>query len=293
VPKQFLFLKELRQEFAFLRKSQYTHPMFEIVTVASGAKSLRCLKRMETFHPKIGPMQEAQKLHVDQQNLSARAKLFSPFVLWDVGLGAAANAIAAIETLKKIPSEIHSFDLSLEPIKFALENKKEFPYIESQEAALRELLTNGQTRIENLDWYFHLGDFRTTMWEVSQKPHGVFYDPYSPKTNGEVWTLDHFERFHSLLPENCLLTNYSRSTAVRVTLLLAGFFVGIGRDIGEKAETTIFSTTLDLLENPLQKSWLNRVLISGNSAPARSENYELLPISKDDFERVKNHPQFS
>jgi hypothetical protein len=266
--------------------------MFEIVTVASGEKSLRCLERMETFHPKIGPMQEAQKLHVDQQNLQERAKLFSPLVLWDVGLGAAANAIAAIETLKNSPSEIHSFDVSLEPIKFALDNKLSFPYIRRHEESIRQLLSNGKARIEQLDWYFHPGDFRKTMHEVSQKPNGVFYDPYSPKTNGEVWTLQHFSDFFPLLPKNCLLTNYSRSTAVRVTLLLAGFFVGIGRDIGEKAETTIFSPSLELLKNPLEKSWLNRVLISRNSAPTRSENYEILPISKEDFERLKNHPQF-
>lgn len=265
--------------------------MFEIVTVASGAKSLRCLQRMETFHPKVGPMLEAKHLHVEQQKISDRALQYSPFTIWDVGLGAAANAIATLQALRS-PADLHSFDISLDALNFVLEHSQDFSYFLPYEAALRDLVKYGKTQVGEVSWTFHFGDFRETMKTSIAKPHSVIYDPYSPKTNMELWNLPHFQELLPLLDTDCILTNYSRSTAVRVTLLLAGFYVGVGESIGEKAETTIFSPSQKNIQRTLPKEWLKRVLASRNSAPIRTNTYQLLPISEEDFKTLEKHPQF-
>src|SRR6476619_5215775 len=97
---------------------------FQIVTVQSGARSLRSRANGETFHPVIGPMAEAVALHVRQQRLVERAlETKEPFVIWDVGLGAAANAIAVLDAFAGHPSarvEVHSFDQTTAPLAFAL-----------------------------------------------------------------------------------------------------------------------------------------------------------------------------
>ena len=68
---------------------------FEIVTLKSGVQSLRSIQNRETFHPVVGPMVEARTLHVQAPRLIERAAGCSGrFVIWDVGLGAAANALA-------------------------------------------------------------------------------------------------------------------------------------------------------------------------------------------------------
>jgi hypothetical protein len=90
----------------------------------------------------------------------------------------------------------------------------------------------------------------------------------------------------------CLLTNYTRSTAVRVTLLLAGFFVGCGHATGEKDQTTVASNTLDLLDEPLDAAWLRRVERSTRSGPHRAHGGEQR-ISSADMERLRQHPQFA
>jgi hypothetical protein len=74
--------------------------------------------------------------------------------------------------------------------------------------------------------------------------------------------------------------------------LLAGFYVGVGRSVGEKAETTVASNDLGLLEKPLTLDWLNRVRNSTNSAPLRAQVYSKSKISEADFERLKMLPQF-
>ena len=94
----------------------------------------------------------------------------------------------------------------------------------------------------------------------------------------------------------CLLTTYTRSTAVRVTLLLAGFHVGIGGATGEKDETTVAANVPGLLTAPLTRRWLEKkVYASTNAAPLRaaSGGYARNPISEEDYALLQAHPQFT
>ncbi len=275
---------------------------FELVTLKSGIISLRSLENRETFHPVTGPKAEANILHVNQQRLVERSAALSAtggkFVIWDVGFGAAANVLATIEALEGAGSqaEIHSFDKTTAPLEFALTHTDELQYLKGHEKKLHQLISDRDVNITpHLRWKLHLGDFLETVKSESlPAPHAIIYDPYSPVGNPEMWTQDHFTQVRNRLNPDapCLLTNYTRSTSVRVTLLLAGFHVGIGCIVGEKAETTIASNRLELLERPLEKSWLDRVRVSRNSAPMRGPTYSQANISDEDFERLKSLPQF-
>lgn len=271
----------------------------ELITLKSGVRSLRSLEHGETFHPGIGPRIEANLLHVKQQRLVERCLASSRFVIWDVGLGAAANALAALEALQDCGErevELHSFDKTTAPLEFALKNADQLGYLKGYEEPLLQLIETHAVDLEpRIRWRFHLGDFRAKgLSDDLPAPNAIFYDPYSAKGNPELWSLEHFTALRRRLDPDtpCLLTNYTRSTAARVSLLLAGFFVGVGCEIGEKAETTIASNCLDLLPNPLGSSWLARARRSGNGAPLRSGAYALSPISDEDFNRVQRHPQF-
>jgi tRNA U34 5-methylaminomethyl-2-thiouridine-forming methyltransferase MnmC len=272
---------------------------FEIVTVKSGAKSLRSLIRNETFHPVTGPLVEANILHVQQQRLIERSAQAKEFVIWDVGLGAAANVLAAIEALRNSPSriEIHSFDRTTSPLEFALIHAEELGYLMPYRKELTQLLSQKQVQVSvSIHWHLHLGDFGELLRNRAfPSPHAILYDPYSPVGNPDMWTLEHFCLLRSCLNSQvpCLLTNYTRSTAVRVALFLAGFFVGKGSEVGEKAETTIAANQLQLLQNPLDRQWLERVRNSTNAAPLRSSSdYSKSRISAEDLKRLELSPQF-
>jgi tRNA U34 5-methylaminomethyl-2-thiouridine-forming methyltransferase MnmC len=164
---------------------------------------------------------------------------------------------------------------------------------------IRELLSNGIAAAGGADarigWRLHIGDFceqiARTQWET---PNAIFYDPYSSSVNPQMWTLEHFSLLHRQLRDDvpCLWTNYTRSTAVRVTLLLAGFFVGEGCGIGEKEVTTTASNDPRLIEHPLDARWLERVARSANAAPLRAGGIFPARISAEDLKRLKAHPQF-
>ncbi|HOQ60935.1 MAG TPA: MnmC family methyltransferase, partial [Vicinamibacterales bacterium] len=58
--------------------------------------------------------------------------------------------------------------------------------------------------------------------------------------------------------EGGLMATYSAATPTRVTLLLAGYFVGHGMSTGTKGETTVAATAAGLVQQPLGQRWLER-----------------------------------
>jgi hypothetical protein len=109
-----------------------------------------------------------------------------------------------------------------------------------------------------------------------------------------MWTLPLFTNLFQLLdPQRpCALPTYSRSTILRVTLLLAGFFVGVGHATGEKEETTIAANTLDLISQPLDARWLGRAARSHSAEPLQGAVYACAPLAPATLECLRRHPQF-
>ena len=293
---------------------------FELVALAEGLYSLRARGNGQTFHPVIGPAAEARAVHVAGTRLVPRANAFVPsgteidtFTIWDVGLGAAANALAAAEALaagyygdKDVT--LLSFDHSLAALDFALANRDALIYPRPHASELARLRAEGAVGLPLplsdrggiIRWSAQVADFPTLLAGPAALPcpHVVFYDPYSPTANPEMWTLETFTAlFRRLRPDvPCLLTTYTRSTAVRVTLLLAGFHVGVGGASGEKDETTVATNTPGLLDVPLTRRWLEKkVYASTNAAPLRAAGggYTRNPISEEDYVLLQAHPQFS
>ncbi len=116
---------------------------YRIVKLASGAHSVHSLAHGETFHPVVGPVAEAEALYVRQLKLVERIRRApGEFVIWDVGLGAAANAITVLEATRELVCALRlvSFDHTLEPLEFALGNTSHLPYLAGYEAPLTALL---------------------------------------------------------------------------------------------------------------------------------------------------------
>ena len=297
---------------------------YQLVQLANGTQTLYSADYAEKMHPGLGPQAEADLLYVRQLNIPERMRDGAgEFVIWDVGLGAAANAIAVLRATREIPRPLRlvSFDNSAEPLEFALKNSAALGYLAGYEEQLAELLRAGRMEFANgksrVNWEFHLGDFpalisRSSRGDEAQikfriqsepphvgsykfpSPHAVLFDAFSPVKNPAMWTLPLFaDLFRALGPARpCALTTYSRSTLLRVTLLLAGFFVGTGRATGLKEETTVAANSLDLIAQPLDARWLERARRSHSAEPLVDAVHRKTPLSAGSWEHLQNHPQF-
>jgi len=278
---------------------------YQLVQLTSGGYSLHSLAYGETFHPVIGPVAEAEALYVNQLRLRDRLKNHAgEFVIWDVGLGAAANSLTVLNAAREIPTPIRlvSFDNTTEPLEFALKNAAALGYFGGYESQAHALLDQRAIQFPNgahtVNWQFHLGDFPTLLTQPAAptlpKPHAILFDAFSPAKNPAMWSLPLFTKLFQLLdPQRpCALPTYSRSTIMRVTLLLAGFYVGVGHATGEKEETTIAANTLDLLSEPLNQRWLDRARRSHSAEPLQDAVYQIGPLTPQSWEKLRNHPQF-
>lgn len=274
-------------------------PNFELVTLRGGGKSIRSVAHGETMHIGTDPVTEASQLHIRQQKITERGATWNgpgPFAIWDVGLGPAANAVACITALHGagLEAEIHSFEIDTAVLEFALGHSWELGYLAGWESAVERLLAEGFSEpAAGVRWILHRGDF-SLMAPAVTPPSAILFDPYSPARNPEMWNLETFQRLRASARDEipCLLTNYTRSTSARVTMLMAGWFVGRGVPTGEKEETTVAANRPDLLEAPLDAAWLSRVRSSTNSAPLRGRLYGRDPISPEDYALLAAHPQF-
>src|SRR5262249_33232182 len=149
----------------------------------------------------LDPTAEAQTLYVEQSRLAERVREVrsDALVVWDVGLGAAHNAMAAIRCCEATanpdqrPVHLVSFERDDGALRLAWRHGQQFPHLASD--APRQVLRSGEWRSSRvpLVWTLLPGDFRTRLGDAPA-PDCIFYDPFSAKTDTAMWTLASFEQ---------------------------------------------------------------------------------------------------
>ena len=286
---------------------------YEVHIAMEGFASIRHCSSGEIMHSRNEPMEEAELLYTGQALLvervrevdsTASAREVEPLVIWDVGLGAAANAMAAIRCFEEAashaavrPMRIFSFENDLNSLELAFKNSDKFQYL--RHSAPAWILREGRWQSREhpgLSWELVKGDFLETVLQVEEAPEVIFYDMFSRKTCADQWTLGNFENlYRACRGQAASLFTYSCSTATRGCLLAAGFHVARGKGTGQKLETTVaftpqaaesrFSTGYEVLG----AEWLLKWGRSGARIPS-----DLPESAHAAFEKkIRGHPQFA
>lgn len=283
---------------------------YEVHLAAEGFASIRQVSSGEIMHSHTPPMVEAKALYVEQAGLAERLRLpagadpatAAPLVIWDVGLGAAANAMAAIQCYEAEAAQgpvrrmqVISFENDLDSLRLAMTHKNRFDYL--RHSGPDALLARGawaSRQFPGLGWELHVGDFWTTAAGASAQPDLIFFDFFSHKTDTACWTAPQFRKLLGLCDPRkpAELFTYSASTAVRVALLDAGFHVAIGTGTGVKKETIVALTpgyATPCRYALLGKAWLDRWRRSSAKFPEGLPAAERAALEA----RIEGHPQFA
>jgi queuine tRNA-ribosyltransferase len=276
---------------------------YEVHRAWEGFASIRQISSGEIMHSRTAPMEEARKLYVEQSYLAERLRENpedrEPLVIWDVGLGGGANAMAAIECYEKVsgerPLQIISFENDLDSLRLAFRQAPDFPYLRVD--ATSAILADGHWQSPNdsdLSWRLLPGDFFETM-ERATAPDLIFYDMFSTRSSAHLWTLGAFRKLFAACGGRAAeLFTYTCSTANRAALLASGFHLARGRNAGEKVETTI-ALTPAALPSPfagrrelLGSDWLAKWNRSAAKFPT-----DVAPNERSGFEKmILDHEQF-
>jgi queuine tRNA-ribosyltransferase len=270
------------------------------VLVRDDVGFIRDVDSGEVMHPVDDPVEEARSLYVQQSNLAVRAQErgTAPLVLWDVGLGAAANAMAAIMAVEGGAAaaagrglKIVSFESDLDSLELALDHPRWFRHLRHPGPPMllrRHAWSNPSAAIE---WQLLHGDFGVRKFDAPP-PDVIFFDPFSFKTDGALWTQSAFAELLRLCAGRAAeLFTYSYSTSVRAAMLAAGFYVAKGRGTGPKPETTIGLSPAAAAQAHghvlLGAQWLAKWQRSDAQAPCGSR-----PDDPAWREAILAHPQF-
>ena len=260
--------------------------LFEIVKTTLGVTSIRNNVVNETMHAPLGPWREAHELYIEPSKLKSKLSQDTQeeLIIYDVGLGAAANALAALQSAKSRPRPLRiiSFEIDLSLLEFALKHSHEFEHFKGFEEAIESILRNKRWSQKHMAWELFEGDFLKRIDDVQHKCHLV----YSPRQNQEMWTTECFSKLRANCQSDARFFNYSQATPIRAALLEAGFYVGYGKSIGKKEATTQAACELKDLDHPLDERWFQRWGRSAMPYPPLCKNQEALRKT------IREHEQF-
>jgi queuine tRNA-ribosyltransferase len=281
------------------KESKLKRGRYEIV-VRDDIGRIRDTVSGEVMHSVNDPIEEARSLYVEQSRLVARLQTpdAAPLVIWDVGLGAAANAMAtlhAVESMTALTQQrrlrLVSFENDLDALHLAMRHTHWFTHL--RHAAPKELLSKNLWLSDcgQIEWLLFPGDFSLRKYDAPA-PDLVFFDPFSFKTDSALWTLQAFRELAQVCQHKATeLFTYTYSTRVRSALLAAGFFVAKGRATGPKLETTValspMAAALQHGYELLGANWLEKWERSDAQEPMGAAG-----ANEGWREAVKTHSQF-
>jgi queuine tRNA-ribosyltransferase len=288
------FYREQREQLDYethpppMRKARpTTRGAFGVHVSPHGFASIEHLASGERMHSVNAPDGEAESVYVNQSVAIAEALDGTRAItVWDVGLGAAHNAMALVRALDAAPAhapvEIVSFERDLDALRLALAHTGPFAHL--RHPAPHLLGHRGRFERDRLTWRLVEGDF-LERFAAEPAPDVIFYDPFSSKVDSPLWSLATFRALRAHLAGAVELITYTNSTAIRSSLLAAGFHVARGVPSGPKEETTIALTVPMRGHTLLGREWLERRARS--SAPCAAD------VDPAEVERaIRAHPQF-
>jgi tRNA U34 5-methylaminomethyl-2-thiouridine-forming methyltransferase MnmC len=200
----------------------------EIVITEDGSSSLFVESIQEQFHSKFGAIQEAIHIFIENGLLYVLPKLDGKISILEIGFGTGLNCF-----LTCIRPEIINYHLYYEGVELYPLNETEYsalnyPKLVSPE---NQPLFN---HIHQLPWET-IQNVRNSLFlkkkEISftqlildsNQFDLVYFDPFSPDKQPEMWTQDRFEMVYRAMNPGGVLVTYCTKGIVKRALKAAGF----------------------------------------------------------------------
>ncbi|RUM61485.1 MAG: hypothetical protein DSY66_01985 [Persephonella sp.] len=284
--------------------------MDEVIKTADGTETLFNKEFKEAYHSiKAGAYVESLHKFINPCRIKELAVKNDYIKILDVGFGLGYNVAVAIKEAVKVNPNVKLAIVSIEKDKNIFEKIKKINISEDLKS-IYELMFKGKfykekignetfdiykVSSENFDLKIIFGEGRKIIKNLPDNLQfdAVFYDPFSPKVNTEMWTLDLFKEVKRLISKEGILATYSASLAVRKGLLEAGFKIGLVEPVGRKSYSTVASLKGDI--PPLTEKEKNRLENSPYAVPYR-DNKDL-SLSREEIkqsweDRVKERIKF-
>jgi len=205
-------------------------------TTDDGSESFRNVKVDEMYHTKSGAREEA--IEKNAKPLKVWEKT-NP-IIYDVCFGLGYNAAAAIDVIRQNGNSslitVYIFENDKEILEKILEINPQFDSFPLIKDFIKKFL---EQKKEHIKFIILFGDARKTILDTKEFADFVFFAPFSPTHDPELWDKKFIKYIYDKMNKNAKLTTYSYARKVRETFKEAGFEVISGPKIGRRSPSTI------------------------------------------------------
>lgn len=219
------------------------------IETIDGSNTLFSIKYNQHFHDlKMGAIKESLDKHVipalnffkESTNLK----------ILDICYGIGYNTLSTIYYVKKhnlnINLKIYSPELDEELIK-ELKNfnyPKEFDFMNN---IIQELSNSFYYKDDKLEIIIKIGDAREHIKNIRDIDI-VYQDAFSSDVNKELWSVEYFKDIFLASKSCMIMTSYSISTNVRLSMYEAGFFIYEINPTGKRKQTIALKEKIDKID---------------------------------------------
>jgi len=218
---------------------------YTIVKTGDGSYTLYLRDYDEHMHSLSGAYEEALLKHVIPSGITNN-RVSSLHVL-DVGFGLGYNILALVVELKRSGFSGSISVTSLEKDRSFLPALQSIHFDDSRDrfySLIQRAYHDGSCDSGGISISVLFGDARKFIRTLPDETFdAVFFDPFSPAHNPELWSVDLFTIIRRSMKETAILTTYSCAPQVRAALLEAEFIIGRGPSVGGKREGTLAART--------------------------------------------------
>ncbi len=198
--------------------------MDTLVTTSDGSNTLYSVKYNQNFHDiKTGAIQESLTKHVIPAfNFHRKTKKLR---ILDICFGLGYNTLSTLYYCQKERLQVELEIFSPELDKALIDSLINFEYpneFDNLKPIIKSLSTQHYYENEHLKISLHIGDARSYIKSL-KNIDVVYQDAFSSEVNSELWTVEYFSDIYTACNDNAIITTYSVSTPIRLSMWEAGF----------------------------------------------------------------------
>ncbi len=213
----------------------------EKVSTADGSETFHNEKYNESYHSFTGAVEEALKKFCEPSGVAELAREKGVLKLLDVCFGMGYNSAMAIDVaLAANPDCV----IEIVGLESDIEIVKKIQDVEPKIKAFALLKGLSENKLEisegNVKIKLIVGDAKKKVKELYQDYFNlVFFDPFSPKTQPEMWSEEFFRHVASTMRSGAKLATYSCARVVRENMVKAGLSYVDGPKVGRRGPGTL------------------------------------------------------
>ncbi|OHD63752.1 MAG: hypothetical protein A2176_14540 [Spirochaetes bacterium RBG_13_51_14] len=240
-----------------------------MVETGDGSYTLYLSEYDEHMHSLSGAYEEALLKHVYPSGIVLSKK--KSLTVLDVGFGLGYNTLALIAELTRNDFKGRCAVYALERERFLTPVMDALVFHDMRDSIysmLKSAYLHGTSQTDAVTVTVLHGDARESVRTLcNQAFDAVFFDPFSPSRNPELWSVEFFIELYRLMSNTGVLTTYSCAPQARMAMIEAGFIVGSGPSVGGKREGTLAAKTGVI--TPLAPGDMNALRNNAHSVPYR------------------------